>query len=706
MFEVRLDSCDLSAQEIGEVFEVDTPSVATCRIAGVLEREASLREVESEDSRLVRAAGIAQKRLEAAVKAGAKFVDVEIEAPKYMSKTVRACAHDYGSVFMRSVHLWGELPSLDVLKERFDHCVYHGADMVKLVVMAPSLDGPQDASHQAANLKEVERQIADLMSGIYAYAAEQGHDLIAFAMGEAGKQSRYDCILRGAPYTYAALSAEEAAAPGQMSAEEMARKIYGDFAFVDAQGLEMPCSKSFAQRAILAAALASGESVLRGYSACGDSEAAIAVAKKLGATVRRERQPVTSGSQPETSGSQPETSESQPVVSGSQPETSEGNAKETLYIKGISASPSSLDIEELHVGESGLLTRLMIPLAAQLGRGKVKIDGEGTLLERTMKGAGLIMGEFGVTIPDDCHVPVEVQGPLKAGTVQISGKYGSQLVSGLLMAAPLSEKNTTITVAEPKSIPYMYITLDVMKKFGIRVANDMLGGRDFVESGGDWGLCSEMVFRVKGRGAYRCADISLESDWSAAANLLVAGAIFGNVTLRNMDTSSLQADLSIIDVLTEAGASMSEIESDVPELIVKRSPLDAFEFDAEHCPDLFPILAVLAAFCRGISTISGLDRLKHKESDRGAAILEMLVQMGVEARVEENSLVVKGETLAQRILSGHFIKGGLYHTHHDHRMAMAIAVASLGATEPVTMDDSSCVDKSFPEFFSIFDNLK
>ena len=685
MFEVRLDSCDLSVQEIGEVFEVDTPSVATCRIAGVLEREASLREVESEDSRLVRAAGIAQKRLEAAVKAGAKFVDVEIEAPKYMSKTVRACAHDYGSVFMRSVHLWGELPSLDVLKERFDHCVYHGADMVKLVVMAPSIDGPHDGSQQAANLKEVERQIADLMSGIYAYAAEQGHDLIAFAMGEAGKQSRYDCILRGAPYTYAALSAEEAAAPGQMPAEEMARKIYGDFAFVDAQGLEMPCSKSFAQRAILAAALASGESVLRGYSACGDSEAAIAVAEKLGATVRRERQPVTSGSQPETS---------------------EGNAKETLYIKGISASPSSLDIEELHVGESGLLTRLMIPLAAQLGRGKVKIDGEGTLLERTMKGAGLIMGEFGVNIPDDCHVPVEVQGPLKAGTVQISGKYGSQLVSGLLMAAPLSEKNTTITVAEPKSIPYMYITLDVMKKFGIRVANDMLGGRDFVESGGDWGLCSEMVFRVKGRGAYRCADISLESDWSAAANLLVAGAIFGNVTLRNMDTSSLQADLSIIDVLTEAGASMSEIESDVPELIVKRSPLDAFEFDAEHCPDLFPILAVLAAFCRGTSTISGLDRLKHKESDRGAAILEMLVQMGVEARVEENSLVVKGETLAQRILSGHFIKGGLYHTHHDHRMAMAIAVASLGAAEPVTMDDSSCVDKSFPEFFSIFDNLK
>ncbi|MCD8313814.1 MAG: 3-phosphoshikimate 1-carboxyvinyltransferase, partial [Bacteroidales bacterium] len=126
---------------------------------------------------------------------------------------------------------------------------------------------------------------------------------------------------------------------------------------------------------------------------------------------------------------------------------------------------------------------------------------------------------------------------------------------------------------------------------------------------------------------------------------------------------------------------------------------------ASDCPDLFPILSVLAAFCSGTSRIAGVDRLSHKESDRGAAIMQMLCQMGVKALIESNTLLIEGRTLAQRRLTGTLLKGGSYTSHHDHRMAMALKVASLGADSPLTIDDEACVAKSFPSFFDIFNAL-
>jgi 3-phosphoshikimate 1-carboxyvinyltransferase len=297
-----------------------------------------------------------------------------------------------------------------------------------------------------------------------------------------------------------------------------------------------------------------------------------------------------------------------------------------------------------------------------------------------------------------------VTGPLKPGRAEISGKHGSQLISGLLMALPFAEKNSTLVVTDPKSIPYMFITLEVLKKFGIKIANDMLGGREFLESGGDWSLCTEMHFKVKGAQKYKAADIDLEGDWSAAANFLVAGAIFGHLELQGLDTTSLQADLSIMDILMDAGASLSQMDDKRGEITVQRAPLQAFEVDASNCPDLFPILAVLAAFCQGTSRMAGVGRLANKESDRAKAILEMLTQMGVPAHIEGDELVVEGHTLAQRLLNNTLLKGGAYTSCHDHRMVMALKVASLGADSPITIDDEACVAKSFPQFHELFDS--
>ena len=651
MAEIRLDRCSLSAKEIEDVFTSDVPLVATCRISEVIASEPSLQDPSLTDqSREVKAMQIAERRLIKAVEAGARYVDVEIEAPKHMSKRVRQAAHENGTVFIRSYHDFEGTDSIPALKALVEKCRYHGADMVKLVTTARCAE-------------DVERVMS-----LYDWARTEGIDLIAFCMGDAGRESRLECLKRGAPYTYAALTAEEAAAPGQMPASEMHKAVYGGFNFISSGPLEMPVSKSFAQRAVIAAALADGESHLKGYTPCGDNEAALQVARNLGAEVTVDGTDVT--------------------------------------IKGISASMGCLDMKELHVGESGLLTRMMIPLMAQLCPGPVDFSGEKTLLGRPLTGAAEIMKAFDAEIsPDPVCVPLTVSGPLKSGRAEISGKHGSQLRSGLLMALPFAERNSSLIVHEPKSIPYMFITLEVLKKFGIKIGNDMLGGRDFLESDGDWSLCTEMVFKVRGGQKYKAADIVLEGDWSAAANFLVAGAVFGKAELSGLDTTSLQADLSIMDILMDAGASLSQLDGDRGNITVQRAPLKAVSVDASNCPDLFPIISVLAAFCQGTSRFSGVGRLANKESDRAAAITGMLTSMGVDASIDGDDLVIVGEPLAQRIMNGNLLKGGKYSSHHDHRMVMALKVASLGADGPIEIDDEGCVAKSFPQFHDIFSQI-
>ena len=691
MAEIRLDRCELSARDTENVFTSDVPLVATCRIAEVAQNELSLQGL-TDSAREIKAMQIAEKRLVRAIEAGARYVDVEIEAQKQMSKRVRSAAHENGTIFIRSYHDFEGTDSYEALKALVEKCKYHGADIVKLVTTAHSSE-------------DVERVMA-----LYEWAKSENIDLIAFCMGEAGRQSRLDCLKYGAPYTYAALSADEAAAPGQWPTDEMRKAAYGDFKFIDTpEPLVMPVSKSFAQRAIIAAALAEGTSRLHGYTPCGDNEAALQVARNLGAEVE---------------------------VNGTE-----------VTIKGISASLGSMDMTELHVGESGLLTRMMIPVMAQLCAGPVTFTGEKTLLNRPLTGAREIMeafeaecqsvqiatGEALAMTCDPLRVPLTVKGPLKAGRAEISGKHGSQLISGLLMALPFADRNSSVIVKDPKSIPYMFITLEVLKKFGIKVGNDMLGGPDFLESGGDWSLCTEMVFKVKGGQKYRAANINLEGDWSAAANFLVAGAVFGRAELAGLDTTSLQADLSVMDILMDAGASLSQLDGDKGNITVQRAPLKAFSVDASNCPDLFPILAVFAAFCQGTSRLAGVGRLANKESDRAKAILEMLTQMGVKACIEKDELIIEGHTLVQRLMSPvipsevppvipsevppvipseaegsvapGLLKGGSYTSHHDHRMVMALKVASLGADSPITIDDEACVAKSFPQFHDIFARL-
>ena len=717
MAEIRLDRCELTAKETDELFTSDVPLVATCRINEIASNEASLQDL-TPQSREIKAMQIAEKRLIRAIEAGARYVDVELEAQKQMSKRVRQAAHENGTIFIRSYHDFEGTDSLEALKAIVEKCVYHGADMVKIVTTA----------HSEADVEKVMALYdwcrEEKVSGNEKIGALSDGGLIAFCMGDEGRRSRLDCLMHGAPYTYAALSEEEAAAPGQWAAADMCKTVYGDFRFIGGASchteggegpLSMPVSKSFAQRAIIAAALADGTSHLKGYTPCGDNEAALQVARNLGAEVSVDGNVVT--------------------IKGIS--ASLGGMKQLLAADGTPSQDED-GTPVLHVGESGLLTRMMIPIMSQIGTEAVKFTGEKTLLGRPLTGAKEIMDAFEAELSscdpdrgegsydvqnDPVRVPLTVKGPLKAGRAEISGKHGSQLISGLLMALPFAEKNSSLIVHEPKSIPYMFITLEVLKKFGIKVGNDMLGGPDFLASDGDWSLCTEMVFKVKGGQKYKAADIDLEGDWSAAANFLVAGAIFGKLEVQGLDTTSLQADLSIMDILMDAGASLSQLDGDRGNITVQRAPLKAFSVDASNCPDLFPIISVLAAFCQGTSRLAGVGRLANKESDRAKAIIGMLTQMGVEASVDGDIMIIEGHSLSQRLLRGAarstadasasdeapavisgLLRGGNYTSHHDHRMVMALKVAALGADSPIVIDDEECVAKSFPQFHEMFDS--
>ncbi len=636
MAEIRLDRCELTKEQIEDLFgNSDTPLVATCRINEVGE-------------------AAAERMLRIAIEAGARYADLEIEAPSSMSKEFQKLCLRNGTEIIRSYHNFTETPDDEILQKALARCFRYGADIAKLALQC---NAPEDSARIEALYSIVLEDVPSL----------EGR-LIAFGMGEIGKSSRIECLKRGAPFSYASLGEEDATAPGQWATEQMRQAVYGSFGGYHARELKIPASKSFAQRAIIAASLARGTSHLSGYSPCGDTDAAIEAARQIGADIRKDN--------------------------------------DVLTIVGTGALAGSLETDCVNSGESGLLTRLLIPVMAAAGKGKFKVDGHGTLLRRPLGDAASIMAAYGVLLSNcgekserELYVPLEVKGNLVPGTAEVPGGGGSQLVSGLLMALPLCDSDSELYVNEPKSIPYMYITLDVLRHFGIKTRSEMEGDAQMLEAE-DWSSCTGIRFKIKGAQRYHASDFAIEGDWSAAANFLVAGAIYGSAEVRGLDTRSLQADLGIIDILVDAGAVISQTEDD--SVCVRKAPLEAIEKDLNNSPDLFPIVAVLASFCAGESRISGVGRLSAKESDRAASILEMLDKMGVEARTEGDDMFICGESLTSRLLNGRLLKGGEYSSHHDHRMAMALKVASIAASGPVIIDDEACVGKSFPDFSRVF----
>lgn len=393
-----------------------------------------------------------------------------------------------------------------------------------------------------------------------------------------------------------------------------------------------PSSKSMTQRAYAAALLHKGKTIIRNAGNSNDEVAALNAIRSLGAAISEQEHAIT-------------------VTSG-----------------GI--QPST-DIISVH--ESGLAARLFIPIAS-LSAHRLTITGSGSLPGRSMAGVREILEALQVTVTDfEDHLPITLQGPAIAGNISVEASGGSQLLSGLLMATSYAAtRSVTLTVHNLASKPYIDLTLQVLQHFGRPVRHN-----NYQEFYIDPATFTDMADIT----------INIEGDWSGAANLLAAGAVAGNINVSNLDIGSKQADRAIYDVLKHTGADIQVNGNNITTL---KSQLSRFTFDATHSPDLFPILAIIAAHCNGNSSIKGLHRLYNKESDRVASTTAMLHNFGVPFSIDDDTLYISGVPQ---------LKSAAIDGYNDHRIVMAAAVGALTAAGPVTITDATAVNKSYPAFF-------
>jgi 3-phosphoshikimate 1-carboxyvinyltransferase len=331
--------------------------------------------------------------------------------------------------------------------------------------------------------------------------------------------------------------------------------------------------------------------------------------------------------------------------------------------------------EILNCGEAGLSIRMFSPIAA-LWHERLTLTGEGSLLSRPVSMIEAPLKQLGVEVSstDGCP-PLMVKGPLQGGEAVVDGSVSSQLLTGLLMALPKAPKDSRLTVIDLKSTPYIDMTLALLKAFGVEVEHS-----------------NYQSFFIKGNQTYNIGEYRVEGDWSGASFLLTAGALGGSVTVTGLDTHSPQADRKIVEALMAAGAWVKMIGNFVE--VAKRN-LKAFDFDATHCPDLFPPLVALACNCKGTTVLTGVERLMHKESNRAMALEKEFSSLGAVVRIEGDRMEIKGKKL----------KGGTIDSHNDHRIAMAGAVAAINAEEDVTIQGYECVAKSYPDFFEDFSKI-
>ena len=329
--------------------------------------------------------------------------------------------------------------------------------------------------------------------------------------------------------------------------------------------------------------------------------------------------------------------------------------------------------DSIHCGESGLGIRMFTPIAALSSR-PLTISGSGSLVTRPMHFFDEIFPQLGVSIhSNDGKLPLQIQGPLQPASITVDGSLSSQFLTGLLMAfGSAVNSEVIITVDHLASKPYIDLTLDVMHHFGKNVQH-----RD------------HRYFRIAPASQPPPYHISytVEGDWSSVSFLLVAGAIGGSVRVDGIHQASSQADKAILQALEDSGATLVVGENFVE---VTRNNLRAFHFDATQCPDLFPPLVALAACCAGTSVVKGISRLAHKESNRALTLQQEFTKLGVDIQLSEDRMLITG---TEKLL------GARVHSHHDHRIAMACAVAALRCDQSVEIDGSEAINKSYPDFY-------
>ena len=400
-----------------------------------------------------------------------------------------------------------------------------------------------------------------------------------------------------------------------------------------------PPSKSYTQRMLIAAFLSEGTSRISGPLVSEDTEAALRAVKAFGSKVNV--------------------------------------AKGCWTVEG--ASPIKRAKEPIDCGESGATLRFMIPVAALAAEPSVFTLGK-SLEQRPVRPLLESLRQLGVetSVEKVCgKSSIKVQGGgIAGGKTSIRGDVSSQFISGLLFACPLAREDTELTLTTPlESKGYVQMTSEVLAKHGIEV----IASADYSQ------------IRIPSRQTYKPSDDRVPGDFSSAAFLLAAAAIaHSDVTVVNLDYSFVQDDKAIVSILKQMGVQ-GKVCSKQIEIKGTGDFLEAIDVNAKDTPDLVPVCAALACYAKGASRIHDAKRLKLKESDRLSSLYLELRKMGADVAVDGDSLTVNGPCK---------LYGADIDSHSDHRVAMACAVAALGAEGETRIHGAECVKKSYPRVFN------
>lgn len=407
----------------------------------------------------------------------------------------------------------------------------------------------------------------------------------------------------------------------------------------------VPPSKSISHRMLICAGLCNGKSILKNIAFSEDITATIKGIEELGAKVEYLAHPID------------RKTNNIAVIGNNRPLIREGAV--------------------IECGESASTLRFLIPLVSLTGR-EVTFTGEDKLTQRPLDVYLEIFDKQGIIyrVPNNNNnLPLTFCGSLNPGEYHVRGDISSQFISGLMFALPLLKGNSRIIITTPlESRGYIDLTIDTLKKFSIAVEN-----RDYKE------------FFIKGDQCYKAANCCVEGDFSQAAFWLAAGALGAEIRCMNINTTSLQGDRFILDIISEMGGNLVYGRDFVR--AEGGSLLRGITIDASSCPDLVPAAAVLGALSCETTKIVNAKRLRIKESDRLAAISIGLNKLGAKISELPDGLIIVGQET---------LKGGVVDSRDDHRIAMAFAIASIRCREPVIIKNSEAVNKSYPEFWNDF----
>ncbi len=527
-------------------------------------------------------------------------------------------ARKAGAKIIMSFHQLEQTPADEELIHQISSMFEAGADVVKLACFA----------HSQEDGKRI--------TALY----ERFSHIIAFGMGESGRQSRIDSMKHGEGIVYAAPDHGKQTAEGQYRLSEL-KEIAKTKSLVlqpfSVSGvMKISPSKSCVQRALALALLAEGQTTI---SNCGNSEDVLAVKNiicDLGAVVE------------------------------------EKNGQCLIF-------PSSQILNNqttINACESALALRMFAPLVSMFSQ-PVILKGSGSLLNRPVEPLLQLLDAAGISYEtEEGHLPLRILGPISSTEIIADGSFSSQMISGLLMCLPLLSFDSVLEIRDAVSMPYIDLTLEMMRMFGAEVT-----------------LINRSKFHIKGCQKYRGIEYQSEGDWSGAANFLVAAAVSGEIKIEGLDRNSKQADRIVVDVLKLFGASVNYDENGVS---VKKNECHPFSVDVADCPDLVPILSVLASAARGTSVLYGVGRLVHKESDRVQSVVAMISALGGNISVMGDRMIINGKGK---------LAGGVVRGMNDHRIVMAASVAACICEKAVTVTDINAVNKSFPEYFDVLRDI-